>query len=130
MLTLIQEYINLINEILQTNRIATDLARACKLGQNSKDSYTLDNRLLKYQKRLVIPESVYIDLIIASYCSLATAYPSKSKTRELVKTRYYWLGMDCDIDRFVSNCHACRRSKVPRDKAPGLLRPLPIPDRP
>ena len=38
--------------------------------------------------------------------------------------------MDSDIVRFVSNCAACRRSKVPRDKTPGLLRPLPIPDRP
>jgi hypothetical protein len=48
MLTLIQEHIDLINEILQTNWIATNLARACKLGQNSKGSYTLDNGLLKY----------------------------------------------------------------------------------
>jgi len=48
MLILIQEYINLINKILQTNRIATNLARACKLEQNSKESYMLDNRLLKY----------------------------------------------------------------------------------
>ena len=38
--------------------------------------------------------------------------------------------MDADIERFVSNCYDCRRLKVPRDKAPGLLRPLPIPDRP
>jgi hypothetical protein len=128
MLALIQEHINLINEILRTNRTATDLAQACKLGQNNKGSYTLDNRLLKYQGRLVVLESVRTDLIIASYCSLAIAYLGKSKTRELVKTRYYWLGIDCDIDRFVSNCYACRRLKVPRDKALGLLRLLLIPD--
>jgi hypothetical protein len=84
--------------------------------------------LLKYQRRLVILEPVRTDLITTSYYSLATAHPSKSKIRELVKTRYYWLGIDCDIDRFVSNCYACRHSKVPRDKALGLLYPLPIPD--
>jgi hypothetical protein len=89
MLALIQEHIDLIDEILQTNQTATDLARACKLGQNSKGSYTLDNGLLKYQGRLVVPESVRTDLITASHCSLATAHPGKSKTRELVKTRYY-----------------------------------------
>jgi hypothetical protein len=89
MLALIQKYINLINEILQTNRTATNLAYACKLGQNSKGSYTLDNKLLKYQERLIVLESVRIDLITASYCSLAIAYLSKSKTRKLVKTRYY-----------------------------------------
>lgn len=75
-------------------------------------------------------ESVRTDLITAAHYDLAIAHPSKSKTKALIKERYYWLGMDRDIDRFVSNCHACRRSKVPRDKTPGLLRPLPIPDRP
>jgi hypothetical protein len=89
MLILIQKYINLINEILQTNRIATDLARACKLGQNSKGSYILNNKLLKYQRRLVILKSIYIDLITTFYYSLAIAYFSKSKIRKLVKTRYY-----------------------------------------
>jgi hypothetical protein len=89
MLALIREYIDLIDKILQTNRTAIDLAQACKLGQNSKSEYTLDNKLLKYQKKLVVPESVYTDLITAFYCSLATAYLGKSKTRKLVKTRYY-----------------------------------------
>jgi hypothetical protein len=33
-------------------------------------------------------------------------------------------------EQFVSNCAACHRSKVPRDKILGLLHSLPIPDRP
>ena len=78
----------------------------------------------------MVAESVRTDLIAATYCGLTTAHPGKSKTRRLVKERYYWLGMDRDIDQFVSNCHACRRSKVPRDKTPGLLHSLPILDRP
>lgn len=35
-----------------------------------------------------------------------------------------------DVERYTVNCHVCRRAKVPRDKTPGLLRPLPVPDRP
>ena len=38
--------------------------------------------------------------------------------------------MSQDIRRFVRNCDACRRSKVWRSKKHGLLKPLPIPDRP
>ncbi len=38
--------------------------------------------------------------------------------------------MSIDVARYVRNCHACQRSHSPRDKAPGLLRPLPVPDRP
>ncbi len=38
--------------------------------------------------------------------------------------------MSNDVERYVRNCHACRRAHVPRDKTPGLLHPLPIPNRP
>jgi transposase InsO family protein len=33
------------------------------------------------------------------------------------------------VDRFVANC-LCRASKVPRDKTPGLLQPLPVAEQP
>ena len=38
--------------------------------------------------------------------------------------------MNKDIHRYVRNCHVCRRAKAPRDKYNGLLKPLPIPERP
>jgi hypothetical protein len=78
----------------------------------------------------VVAKSVRIDLITALYYSLTTAHPGKGKTKALIKERYYWLGIDNDINRFVSNYYACHRLKVLRDKTPGLLRPLLIPDRP
>jgi transposase InsO family protein len=130
LLSPIEEQLDLIDEILQANRTAQDLDSARKLGQESKGGYSLENGLLKKESRLVVAESVRTALITASHCGLATAHPGQDKTKKLIKERYYWLGMDDDIERFVSNCHACRRSKVPRDKTPGLLHSLPIPDRP
>jgi hypothetical protein len=38
--------------------------------------------------------------------------------------------MTIDIDQYIQNCNDCRRSNVPRDKTLGLLKPLPIPERP
>jgi hypothetical protein len=126
----IQEHLDLIDDILQTNRAAADLQRLRSLATERKGGYHLENELLLKHGKLVVAESVRTALITASHCGLATAHPGKGKTRKLIKERYYWSGMDGDIDRFVSNCHACRRSKVPRDRPPGLLHPLPIPDRP
>ena len=126
----IEDQLDLIDEILQANRTAPDLARARKLGQQNKGGYTVQDGLLKRIGKLVVAQSVRTDLITASHCGVSTAHPGKLKTRLLIKERYYWQGMSADIDQFVSNCHACRRSKVPRDKTPGLLHPLPIPDRP
>lgn len=37
--------------------------------------------------------------------------------------------MRADVERFVKNCSTCRRTHVTRDRPPGLLHPLPVPDR-
>ena len=33
-----------------------------------------------------------------------------------------------DVKRFVRNCHPCWRAYIPRDKTPGMLHPLLIPE--
>ena len=38
--------------------------------------------------------------------------------------------MVMDINRYIQNCNNCYRSTIPRDKTLGLLKPLPIPERP
>ncbi|PHJ14907.1 retrotransposon ty3-gypsy subclass, partial [Cystoisospora suis] len=38
--------------------------------------------------------------------------------------------MEKDVREYVTTCTACQRNKPRCSKAPGLLHPLPIPDRP
>ena len=38
--------------------------------------------------------------------------------------------MTIDIDQYIRNCDDYRRSTIPRDKTPSLLKPLLIPNRP
>ena len=85
----IEEQLDLIDEILQANQHAPDLARAQKLGQASKGGYTLEDGLLKKKGRLVVAASVRTALITASHCTLATAHPRKGKTKKLIKEQYY-----------------------------------------
>ena len=91
----------------------------------------LKNRLLKHQGRLAVAEeqNLRTRLITKAHTQVSTAHPGKNKTRKIISDRYYWPGMVMDIDRYVRNCNDCRRSTIPRDKTPGLLKPLPIPDR-
>src|SRR6266702_483272 len=56
------------------------------------------------------------------------AYPRKNKTCKIIGDCYYWPRMVIDINCYVRNCNNCHRSTIPRDKTPGLLKPLLIPD--
>ena len=77
-----------------------------------------------------MPEEFRTRIIAEAHNQVSTAHPGKNKTRKLIGMRYYWPGLVSDIDRFVRNCDICRRSTVPKDKTPGLLQPLPVPERP
>ena len=69
-------------------------------------------------------------LIKEAHDQVSTAHPGQDKTYHLLRPRYFWTGMRADIDRYIRNCHLCRKTRVPRDKTPGFLHPLPIPERP
>jgi len=60
---------------------------------------------------------------------ITTAYSGRNKTRKLVAARYWWPGLIGDVDTYIANYITCRSSKEPRDKTPGLLKPLPVPLR-
>ena len=61
---------------------------------------------------------------------MSVAHPGKNKTTALIACKYYWKGLTNDVAQYVDAYRACRRSTVPRDRTPGFLHPLPIPDRP
>ena len=79
---------------------------------------------------VALDDNLRTRLIKEAHAQISTAHPGKTKTRKLIGDRYYWVGMTADIDRYVRNCKDCRRSTIPQDKTPRLLKPLPIPKRP
>ncbi|MCO5612199.1 hypothetical protein L7F22_066461 [Adiantum nelumboides] len=47
-----------------------------------------------------------------------------------IHTFFYWATLRRDVNAFVRLCLVCQKVKFDRQKAPGLLQPLPIPDKP
>ena len=75
-------------------------------------------------------DTLRVKLLREVHDQVSTAHPGRNKTRRLLSTRYYWPGLPHDVARYIRNCHVCRRTRIPRDLPPGLLSPLPIPERP
>jgi hypothetical protein len=123
----------LIDELLTANRTANEFREHRQLAAaGNQTQWTLLNGLTLRDGRLAVPDTANLRtrLIQEAHDGLLTAHPGKNKTRKLINKRYWWPGLAQDVDQYVANCHSCRRSTIPRDKAPGLLQPLPIPERP
>jgi len=126
---------DLIDRIHAGNRNAPSLEALRKqvlVSPAHEENFTLEDGLLLYNGRLVMPNSPRLrtDLIREAHAQVSTAHPGRDKTYKLLRSRYYWRNMASDIARYVRNCHPCQRANAPRDKTPGLLHPLPVPDHP
>ena len=129
----LEESMALTDRLLQANREAPSLDALRAQAQDSEGDFTLEEGLLLYTGRLVIPlgdQNLTTELIKEAHTQVSTAHPGRDKTYYLLRPRYYWKNMLSDVERYIRNCNVCRRNHVPRDKTPGLLHPLPVPQRP
>ena len=129
---LIDEPLGLINRILQANWTAESLQALWAQAEERDPELTLEDGLLLYNERLVVPETDHLrtDLIKEVYEQVSTAHLRWDKTYQLLCTRYYWQGMLANVQRFICNCHQCKWADIPWDKTSESLHSLLIPDWP
>jgi hypothetical protein len=124
--------------MLAANRTSPELDELQVKAHNEKSGpWQLQDGLLLREGKLYVPDGqltlempLRTALIKEAYEQPLTGHPGHAKLRQLLQSCYYWPNQGKDIDRYRNNCHACKHSYVPQDKKPGLLHPLPVPDRP
>jgi predicted aspartyl protease/transposase InsO family protein len=120
------------DRIQSANRTAPSLEEFRKRAREDDPNWELTDGILTFMKKLVVPDEgdLRARLLDEIHRQPSTAHPGREKTKRLLQDRYYWETWRYDTERYLDNCMICKRTKNPRDKTPGLLLPLPIPDRP
>jgi len=54
----------------------------------------------------------------------------QNRTLELIQREYTWPGLQTFVKDYVRSCTSCARAKTPRHRHYGLLKQLPIPEKP
>jgi transposase InsO family protein len=125
--------IHIVDQVLELNRSSSILEKYREQADEGDSPYTLEDNLLLYKGRLVVPvdsnETIPAQLIKEAHAQVSTAHPGQRKTLALIRARYWWPTWKADVIRYVQNCSECRRSTPAKDKTPGLLKPLPIGSR-
>ena len=79
---------------------------------------------------LFVPRSARSQVLQWGHSSRLAVHPGSSRTLEFLQRRFWWPEMKKDVQTFVASCPNCVQGKDPRQRAQGLLHPLPIPRRP
>ena len=87
---------------------------------------------LRHDDLIYIPDSNDLRLRVLRYKHdhILSGHPGQNKTIELIRRDYTWPGLREFVKKYVKSCTTCMRAKPQRHKPYGLLKQLPIPERP
>ncbi|GKE39392.1 putative mitochondrial protein [Tanacetum coccineum] len=102
-----------------------------KGGQQAKKHYTWSNGQLLRKNKLVVGQDDQLKLELLTYfhASSVGGHSGVKVTTQRLCSFVYWKGMRKEIKKFVKECITCQMCKPDLAAYPGLLQPLPIPDR-
>ena len=80
--------------------------------------------------RLFVPDSARSSVLQWAHASRINCHPGRNRTIEVLRRHFWWPSMEVDARGYVAACSVCARNKTSNRPSSGLLRPLPIPQRP
>ena len=102
-----------------------------KHSPSSKSKYTWMRGQLRRNGRLVVGQDAKLreELLSLFHSSPVGGHSGAEATMKRLRSVCYWKGLKKGVREFVRNCHICQQFKYDSVVSPGLLQPLPIPDR-
>ncbi len=131
--------LSLFDRVKTTNQQDSTCSEIRKALLENKKSY--DEMLLKkfrsientlfFKKKLWVFESdqLKLNIIRKIHDQSASEHSDIRRTCKYLHKWYYWSQMKETVERYVRNCHICKRSKASRDKYSRLLNSLSISNR-
>ncbi|GBG87937.1 hypothetical protein CBR_g46304 [Chara braunii] len=122
-------------EAYREDQFMSDIIR--RLGAKDKvtsPEFEWVNNLLFLEKvgnkRLCVPNREYLRSLFLGEGHDATRHFGFKKTATNLLQQFWWPTMMRDAKLYVKTCQVCQRDKPRTQAALGLLKPLPIPERP
>ncbi|KAJ5290754.1 gag/polymerase/env polyprotein [Penicillium angulare] len=126
-------YTNVVDRVLASNRADESLQGLRDRAMSAEPGdWSLSEGLLLSNGKMVVPDEgdLRARLLDEIHRQPGLAHPGMEKMKLLLSRQYHWPGWSKDVERYCDNCTTCKRTKPWTDRTPGLLNPLPIPERP
>lgn len=120
-----------LQAFIEKDEVLQRLISQLQKGEATPKWFTLENGVLKYKGRIVIPrQSELTTRMLKEYHdSLVGGHAGDLKTYQRLAREWFWFGMRKDVAKYVQHCHVCQQNKTSTVSPLGLLQPLPIPER-
>ncbi len=127
-------------ELIDIEQLHTDIRDALPsdpiaslhLNSDSDPRWTTHDGLLYHDSRIWVPDSglLRVRVLRDKHDHPLSGHWGQNKTLAMVRQEYVWPGLREFVKKYVRSCINCRRNKYVHHRPYGLLRQLPIPERP
>ena len=97
------------------------LPEQCRRYWNVRNQLTVEDDLIVFGCRLLIPSTMRRSLLI----QLHSAHQGSVRTKQRARQVIYWPGIDQDIDNIILQCKQCQETLPSQPQEPLLLKPRP-----
>jgi hypothetical protein len=125
-----------VMKLNQKNVFYIDMKKVIKNKRHSHKQWSLkkfeiveDTLLFRKKLWILDNDELRLNILKKIHDQLAVEHSSIRRTWDLIKRHFYWLRMRELVDRYVRNCHLCKRFKTSKNRYSDLLNSLSISNR-
>ena len=86
-----------------------------------RNQLTIVNDVLMVNEKIVIPPSLRQDILQVAH----EGHQGIVRTKQRLRTKVWWPGMNAAVEDFVSSCHGCQVTADPEKKTPVTMTAIP-----
>lgn len=107
------------------------LVAKLSLAPNSTPGFSLANGIIRHNGKILIGITGQMreQLLNSFHQSALGGHSGERATYQRLKLIFYWPRMKADVIDYVKKCPTCQKNKSENTPYPGLLQPLPVPQR-
>lgn len=101
------------------------------LREDTDSELRLDSSgILQNSNSIYVPKELRTRILWLCHDEQTAGHPGRAKTLDRLTPKYWWPTIKHDATDYVTSCIECQQHKSSRQKPLGLLKPLPVPDKP
>jgi len=114
------------------NKILKAISQGDCLQEMTVAECTEQEGQVLYRGRRYVPlgDQLRSRLIQEHHNTALAGHPGRAKTFDFLDRQYRWKEMRKQVNQYVRNCTSCQQSRTSRHATFGVLRPLPVRERP
>lgn len=129
--TIVPTWMQQVLDSYEQDQKCLELLTKLSIDSEAVPNFSLRDGILRYKGKLFIGDNTLLktQLMSSFHNSAFGGHSGERSTYKRLQLIFHWPQMKHQVQQYVKNCPVCQKNKSENVPYPGLLAPLPVPER-